>query len=126
MLIKKLVIPLASLFIGTSVMASDLKVGDKMPDFSKGKAIKELHWYNPDFSKKGKLVQYDLDNDGISDIVVAQRDCEGYKIVFGVYDYGAKKLYLDNKPLDGLIDEIVSEVEGRNVYDDAPNCQRKV
>ena len=119
-LLKKIAIPLVSLIaLGTSAIAYE--VGDRMPDFSKGTFVSETMWFNSDMSKKGKLVEYDLDGDGVPDVAVAYRDCKGYKIVFGFYDFD--KLYLDNNPRDKIIDEVIdNNIVGRKVRDDAPPC----
>lgn len=120
-LIKKLLIPLVSSFlISTSISA--FEVGDKFPKIPSQYILNSSQWYNEDKSKKGETIYYDLNQDGQIDITIVSRDCSGKKLEFGLFDVGELKLYLDNKPHDGIIDEIIEIDEDRFIHDDAPDC----
>lgn len=113
----KLVIPLASLVIGTTAMA-DYKVGDKMP-IKDGLVIDKKTWFNRDLSKSGEILYYGPENNGQAAFMRAYIDCNGRKVFFGYFD---GKLYLDNNPNDGIIDSVHDTIKGRGVSNDAPVC----
>ena len=122
MLIKKLVIPLvSSITLGTSVMASEYKIGDKMPIFENEVVVHEQAWSKYDGSQYGILKFFDKDNDRQADFFRVYKNCSGKNVLFGYWD--GKNLYLDNKPNDGRIDEIHNTIEGRKASEDTPPCK---
>ncbi len=140
-LIGKLVIPLvgATIIVGScsgnifaekgteSVRAVvDYKIGDDMPKFSDEQKVGERKWYNSDWTKWGMSLDYDLDGDGIPEVSLTYRNCKEKKLFFGLYDLVKEILYLDKKPYDGKIDQVVIKVAGRLKENDAPNCALKV
>jgi hypothetical protein len=113
---KKTLITLTSLLIGTNLYA--LNLGDKLPDFFEGYDKGEVSdlklWINETGTKTGWLIKYQIEG---KKYMAAAVKCKLKTYPFGYTDF--EKVYLDTD-LDGIIDKI-KPVEG-NVGDDAPAC----
>lgn len=118
-LLKKLLIPL--LVIGTSVMAAEYKIGDKMPSHENEVNLNVKPWAENGVT--GLVHYYDINNDRVTDFTRISRICKGKEIIFAYWD--GKKLYLDNNN-DGYIDSVHNTVSGRSASKDAPECDTKI
>lgn len=122
--LKKLIIPvLSSIILSSSVMAANLKVGDKMPE-PNGNFIYDSPWVNDDPTLFGKVHYFDSKDNNKVDYMKVFRTCEHSEIYFGYFD--GKVLYLDNKPNDGYIDEVGDTVKGRSGKEDIPECRVRI
>ena len=123
MKLTKLLIPLvSSVLISTSVYGYE--VGDKFPTYPNDKITGYSQWWNPTKEIYGESVFYDLNSDGIPDIYIAQRSCNGRKIRFALFDIFSKELSLD-KNTDGVFDEVFEPSYERKIYDDVPVCPKE-
>ena len=122
MKLKKLLVPISSVLISTSAFAYE--VGDKFPTYSNKQITGYTQWWNPDQSVYGESVFYDLNSDGIPDIYIAQRSCNGRKIRFALFDIFSEELSLD-KNTDGVFDEVFEPSYERKIYDDVPVCPQE-
>lgn len=115
----------AGLLSATPVMA--LEKGDKMPDVDKADVVSYSSWVSPDGRNSGVYIYADADGDSLPDYGVALMICNGNiaKREFAIYSRAEGKLYVDRNT-DGIIDEVVTDLQGRNIYDDAPGCQEEV
>ncbi len=123
MVLKKLVLALTSSFlISTSVYG--LEVGDKFTTLPRENITGYTQWWNPDKTIYGEAVFYDLNSDGIPDVYIAQRNCNGRKIRFALFDIFSEELSLD-KNTDGVFDEVFEPSYERKIYDDVPVCPQE-
>ena len=97
------------------------EVGEKMPNPT-GTPTDRYGWGKGD--KNGYVVGY-LDARGEHLYKAAYHRCNRIpmELPFGIMDFKTMTLYLDNDPLDGIVDEVVTEdLEDRSVGMDAPDC----
>lgn len=120
--LKKLILPLfSSAILASSVMAADLKVGDKMSTgFKDAILLGQKGWSSEDGKIYGTIDHFDTNAYLQTDYLKVYRDCDGKKLYFAYFD--GNKLYLDNNPNDSRIDEIHDSVQGRDASIDAPKC----
>jgi len=99
-----------------------------MPDLYGSQVVKSGMWNNQDRTKVGQINH--LHKDGTCAYQVAFNYCNG-KVAekpFAIYNFKENKLYIDNKKAegtpgsDGVIDDIVTHPDGRQVSGDAPDC----
>lgn len=128
---KGLIGLLVGSFLFFPTISLGYEVGDKMPDFTKMKILKEGSWYLADADtdsiiKKGKVRLLDENGDLQRDYRVAYIECNGKELQFGFYSFDDDNVYLDNvnKPLDGIID--VKTKPGGLIENDAPDCPKKL
>ena len=126
---KKLLFGLAGILLAGNVWASDFKVGDEMPIQDKKYFVFDE---KIDLSGSRKIVRefYNVDNEGKNDFVEAYLVCGNKmsKTPYGVFDFNTRTLYLDNKPYDGVIDQVIQIPDGssRSISRDAPYCSKTV
>ena len=98
----------------------ELKVGDKMPQFSKEDFVRGSSWTSS-FGGQG-LTEYR--KQGNSEIKVSYIVCKDKNMPFGFYDSETNSLYLDNNPVDGIIDSVIKNPADRKIFRDAPDCPK--
>lgn len=125
---KRLLLGIVGILLTGNVLASDLKVGDKMPVLSQEKYTTSLrNGLDDQDNFKGPILLFDRDGDGVSHFSQIYIHC-GKKIDWGkpfaIYDFKKELIYIDNNPLDGYIDRIRTEKEkgDENLFTDAPSC----
>lgn len=97
-----------------------------MPIYPKSKLMGVTQWSSQEKFMDGRTLYYDLNEDGIPDVSLTYRDCNGRKQFFAFYEHNKNILYLDNKPTDGIDEIVKTPKETRRIEDDAPVCNLKV
>lgn len=116
----------AAAVLGLTPYAGAIDVGEPMPDLTEQRMVKYGGWVGG--SKKGITLHYHNKHNECS-YDAAHLICPdgAREHPFGVFDIKTKKLYLDNAPNDGIVDDIVELKEGdtRSISSDAPDCPKK-
>ena len=127
-------------YASPAIPQTTYEVGGVMPTIeSLGKSLGVKGWTEK--GKKGIFRGYDTNSDGRPEYVASWIECplEGgiveYKGPFGIYTFKTGVLLLDNGadivledglnngvPMDGFIDEVVYDITGKKIGNDAPDC----
>jgi len=124
---------------GSSALARDYKVGDKMLDYKKDTSFSQQVLLN-NWQGCEVIVQYYVKGNSTKYKVVLPStpliigDYQGNieekieRLPFAILDFDTQTLYLDNKDgngskgSDGIIDEVLKNPKNRKVFLDSPDC----
>ncbi|HLC87367.1 MAG TPA: hypothetical protein VJH65_03785 [Candidatus Nanoarchaeia archaeon] len=115
----------AGLILGCSTTFLE-NAEDGIPYASYWVPIQIKNWKNKKDGRKVVAFYFDKNKDKEADIVTAYLICEGDLNTppFAVGSKSEGKLYLDNAPADGAVDEIkeIQNIAEIDFYNYAPNC----